>query len=175
MAEQGVAEAQFVLASIYLESEDVQRDYKKAAFWAEKAAEQDHQDAQAMIGYLYFRDEYGIRNNEKAAYWFEKIADTNHPFHKEAQFALGILYKLDGSQKNYPKAKKYLIKTTLENPKLIQVAAAQMLIGDLYLAGYGVRQSNYTAKEWYGKSCDNGYQKGCDNYRVLKSYIQKYP
>lgn len=37
----------------------------------------------------------------------------------------------------------------------------------MYEVGEGVRQNKATAKELYGKSCDNGYQGGCDDYKRL--------
>ncbi|AAM73014.1 MAG TPA: sel1 repeat family protein [Chlorobaculum sp.] len=46
-------------------------------------------------------------------------------------------------------------------------AQAQCMLGLMYELGLGVRQDKRTAKEWYGKACDNGNQKGCDNYRRL--------
>ena len=46
-------------------------------------------------------------------------------------------------------------------------AEAQYNLGVRYENGEGVRQNMITAKEWYGKSCDNGVQRGCDNYRKL--------
>lgn len=44
---------------------------------------------------------------------------------------------------------------------------AQVFVGLLYEKGEGVSQSLVKAKEWFGKACDNGYQKGCDSYRKL--------
>lgn len=41
------------------------------------------------------------------------------------------------------------------------------MIGSIYENGNGVKQNKTTAKEWYGKACDNGYQDGCDSYRKL--------
>ena len=44
---------------------------------------------------------------------------------------------------------------------------AQSRLGAMYYSGKGVRQNKPLAKEWFGKSCDNGYQVGCDAYRDL--------
>ena len=41
------------------------------------------------------------------------------------------------------------------------------MIGALYFDGKGLRQNKATAKEWFGKACDNGSQIGCDEYRKL--------
>ena len=47
-------------------------------------------------------------------------------------------------------------------------ARAQYDLGVMYGEDKGVRQNYNTAKEWFGKACDNGYQKGCDFYRSFK-------
>ena len=44
---------------------------------------------------------------------------------------------------------------------------AQYNLGIMYGNGYGVKQDYLKAKEWFGKACDGGYQKGCDNYKKL--------
>ena len=44
---------------------------------------------------------------------------------------------------------------------------AQFDLGMMYNKGEGVRQNKATAKEWFGKACDNGAQNGCDGYRIL--------
>ncbi|MDO5652157.1 MAG: hypothetical protein Q4G13_08525 [Moraxella sp.] len=46
-------------------------------------------------------------------------------------------------------------------------AKAQNNLGVMYDDGLGVRQDHSTAKAWFGKTCDNGEQIGCDNYREL--------
>ncbi|RAX58693.1 Sel1 repeat protein [Helicobacter monodelphidis] len=40
-------------------------------------------------------------------------------------------------------------------------------LGYSYLTGQGVRQNFEEAKEYFGKACDMGRQKGCDGYKFL--------
>ena len=47
------------------------------------------------------------------------------------------------------------------------VAEAQYNLGAMYYSGQGVRQNFHLSKEWFGKACDSGWQKGCDQYRSL--------
>lgn len=42
-------------------------------------------------------------------------------------------------------------------------AEVQLHLGHLYALNKDFKQ----AKEWYGKACDNGLQKGCDAYKEL--------
>lgn len=44
---------------------------------------------------------------------------------------------------------------------------AQCHLGALYIKGEDVPQDLTAAREWFGKACDNGLQKGCDACRLL--------
>lgn len=46
-------------------------------------------------------------------------------------------------------------------------AQAQHNLGVMYRQGKGVSQDKSTAKRYFGQACDNGYQSGCDHYRIL--------
>lgn len=56
---------------------------------------------------------------------------------------------------------------------VIAVACATVLfgmgidLGNLYSSGHGIRQDNKIAKEYFGKACDLGDQRGCDGYKIL--------
>ena len=65
-------------------------------------------------------------------------------------------------RQDYAKAIEWFEKAAVQGE-----ARAQYNLGAMYENGHGVRQSYTTAKEWFGKSCDNGFQKGCDGYRML--------
>ncbi len=65
-------------------------------------------------------------------------------------------------RQDYSKAFKWLKKSASQNHPI-----AQNYIGFMYEYGDGVRQNKTTAKEWYGKGCDYGYQRGCDDYKRL--------
>ena len=53
LAEQGHADAQFGLGTLYENGQGVPQDYAQAAGWYRKAAEQGYQGAQARLGGLY--------------------------------------------------------------------------------------------------------------------------
>ncbi|SIN72081.1 Sel1 repeat-containing protein [Sulfurivirga caldicuralii] len=46
-------------------------------------------------------------------------------------------------------------------------AEAQYKLGLMYDNGQGVRQDKSKAKMLFGQACDNGFQRGCDGYRIL--------
>lgn len=124
LAQNGDAEAQYIIGLMYKDGKGVQKDIKKAAEWFEKAAAQGNADSQNHIGIMYYLG-YGVQKDiKKAIEWFEKAAVQGH---SNAQFNLGVMYVL----------------------------------------GHGVRQNISMAKEWFGKACDNGLEKGCENYAKL--------
>ncbi|UZJ42776.1 hypothetical protein OO006_09600 [Prosthecochloris sp. SCSIO W1101] len=57
--------------------------------------------------------------------------------------------------------KRYKLAAAEGNPE------AQYNIGVMYYNGQGVGQDKEKAKEWFGKACDNGFQRGCDKFREL--------
>jgi uncharacterized protein len=52
-ADQGDADAQNILGSVYADGEGVPQDYVQAAAWYRKAAEQGHAAAQSNLGEMY--------------------------------------------------------------------------------------------------------------------------
>ena len=65
-------------------------------------------------------------------------------------------------RQDYTKAREWYEKAANQG-----IAQAQFNLGVFYYHGKGVRQNIATAKELFGKACDNGFQEGCDNYRKL--------
>ena len=71
----------------------------------------------------------------------------------------------------------YTLPTANDLAALRQTAAqgsadAQCHLGALYTKGEGVPQDLTAAREWFGKACDNGLQKGCDACRLLDATMR---
>ena len=89
LAEQGDAEAQFALGTMYRDGQGVRRDYDEALRWWRKAAEQGVVEAQYALGNIYSggtgiaRDNvlaymwYSIATAQTADEWLRAIAGTN--------------------------------------------------------------------------------------------------
>jgi TPR repeat protein len=74
-AEQGLAEAQYNLAGMYLEGQGVLKNNQEAIKWYRKAAEQGFIGAQFAVGAMY-EDGQGVQQNyEEAAKWYRKVAE----------------------------------------------------------------------------------------------------
>ena len=70
LAEQGDAEAQYILASFYREGTGLLQDFKESVRWYRKAAEQGHLGAQNDFGVMYAKS-YGIAKDlVRAHMWY---------------------------------------------------------------------------------------------------------
>ena len=126
----------------------------------EAAAARGDVEAQYNLGLLYDLDQ-GVRQDyQKAIEWYEKAAAQGDV---DAQYNLGSLYAQGrGVKQDYQKAREWLEKSAAQG-----YAGAQCLLGTLYEKGNGVRRDLATAKDYYKKACDNGFMKGCYEYRRL--------
>lgn len=96
MAEQGDANAQFFLGTMYRNGHNVAQDYAQAIAWYKKSAEQGDLRAQYNLAMMYSKGEGVPENNTEAARWFETAAQRGHV---PSQYNLGVLY---GNGKGVP-------------------------------------------------------------------------
>ena len=89
-AEQGNAQAEYLLGRRYYFGEGVTQDREKAAQWHTKAANQGHATAQYVLGLLYSTGDGVHQDKEKAVAWITRAAGQGLA---EAQFALGMMYR----------------------------------------------------------------------------------
>jgi TPR repeat protein len=94
-ANQGDRVAEFQLAEQYYNSPELlfKNDYKKAADWYLKSANQGFADAQTMLGVMYAKGIGLPKNLAEAISWYRKAAMQGN---KHAQRNLGMLYS-DGN------------------------------------------------------------------------------
>ena len=88
-AQQGNAEAQFILGSMYYVGKGVSKNSKKTFFWHEKSAQQGNAEAQGMLGGMYYLGLGVPKDSKKAVYWLEKSARQGDAY---AQGFLGAMY-----------------------------------------------------------------------------------
>ena len=182
VAQAGDAQAQYQLAHLYLEGKGVSKSDENAAEWLSKAAKNGNLNAEQELA-LCYRDGRGVpQSNEKYYAWIEKNADNEKA---ETLLDLAkAFYAGDGVTKDVNKAKFWAQKATKKgsheadfllatwmyeinpsNPeaiqRLIQVAEkgdadAQAIIGESYLNGRGVEQSESKAIEYFEKAATKG-------------------
>ena len=95
-AQGGDANSQYQLGFMYNAGRGVKRDYKLAAEWYQKAAEQDHASAQFSLGMMYYRGRGVAQNYEQAKHWMDKAAKTGN---NDASEILKDINKVINAQK----------------------------------------------------------------------------
>ena len=128
---------------------------------SEKKAEQGDVELQYYVANAYYLGDEVFRDRFKAFHFYEKAAKQGHA---ESQTKLALMY-FEGQvvRQNLDEYIKWLRKSAAQKN-----SHAQILLGAAYEFGNrGVNKDYAKAKEWYGKSCDNGNSNGCLNYKVL--------
>ena len=143
-AEQGYAEAQYLLSTMYDAGQSLPQDDTEASYWERKAAEQGHAYAQANLSFRY----YTANNFPEAFAWCQRAAYSKLAW---AQYNLGLMYrKGEGvQQSNSEAAYWYRLAATQNLPE------AQQKLADLYYFGQGVPLSYTQAAEWYRRAAEN--------------------
>jgi localization factor PodJL len=101
----GNPQAQFIIASRYMDGERVSRDFEQAAAWYEKAAASGLAPAQYRMATLFERGRGVTRDLGKALEWYEKAAALGNvrSMHNAAVIAAGT----DLGKPDYAKALKW--------------------------------------------------------------------
>jgi len=82
-AQDGNAEAQFLLGKCYMDGTGVEQDFNKAEKWLKKAADQGHAEAQFLLGKCYQYGKGVEQDFDKAMKWIAMAADQGHAEAKE--------------------------------------------------------------------------------------------
>ena len=123
------------------------RDYKEAASWHRKAAEQGHVVAQTRLAWLYHKGLGVEQDYEEAISWYREAAEQGHIL---AQNQLGLMYLLGrGVTEDYKEAASWNRKAAEQGD-----AGAQGVLGTLYIKGKGVQQDYKEAFSWVQKAAE---------------------
>lgn len=146
----GMPEAQHDLATLYASGRLAQQDYKRAAYWFNKAAEGGVANADYNLGVL-FQQGLGVKQDvQKAIAWYEKAAELGHP---EAMYNLGIAYVEGiGVTRNADKGIAYF-----KSAANAGVAQAAYNLGVLYESNFIGGIDLDKALEWYQVAADTGH------------------
>jgi len=148
-ADQGHAQAQWAIASIFDQGQGVKQDYVEANKWYRKAADQGHAKAQFNLGISYAQGQGVKQDYVEANKWCRKAAEQGYA---NAQFNLGISYAQgQGVKQDYAEANKWYRKAADQG-----FADAQLNLGISYTQGQGVKQDYAEANMWYRKAADQG-------------------
>ena len=150
-ADEGMAQAQAVLADLYREGRGVAVHDKRAASYYQKAAAQGYRAAQVALADLYHAGKGLPRSLEEAFHWYQQAALSGEVY---AQAMLSVLYQqgrgvssdLNQSVYWYKKASRYQ-----------GFLVAQYRIGCHFAEGVGLDQNWHEAHRWLLLAANKGF------------------
>lgn len=152
LAEEGDAQAQGVIAKMFMSGRGVKKDEAKGINWLRKslALPPDHPDFQVLLGKMYVNDRDLKKNYSEAMKLFQQAAAQGSV---EAQYQIGERYDFgEGVPQNSAEAMKWY-RQAAENG----YAEAQFEIGVRCAQGRDVKQDYAEALQWLQKAADQGH------------------
>lgn len=141
LAEQGDAEAQLILGSMYDTGLGVSQDYIEAVKWYRMAAERGNAKAQSKLGSMYDIGLGVSQDYMEAVKWWRLAAEQGDDL---AQLSLGRIYDHGrGVPKDFQEAVKWY-RLAAEQGNVF----AQEKLGWKYILGEGVTQDDVLAHMW---------------------------
>ena len=129
-----------------------QEEYKEAAVWFRKAAEQGHAQAQSNLGIMYSQGQGVEKDYNEAVKWCRKAAEQGN---EQAQGMLGVMYsKGQGVEQDYNEAVNWCRKAAEQGNE-----QAQGMLGVMYSKGQGVEQDYKEAVNWCRKAAEQGNEQ----------------
>jgi uncharacterized protein len=151
LAEQGNAEAQTDLGTMYDKGHGVPQDYAQAMIWYRKAADQGDANAQNDLGVVYYLGHGVPQDSAQAEIWFHKAADQGDA---SAQFNLGVTYANGrGVPQDYVKAHMWfsLAASRAEDPAFHDRAAKKRDEEAAAMTPDQIAEAQRLASEWKPK------------------------
>ena len=152
LAEQGDAEAQYMLGLMYNDGMGVPKDDAEAANWYRKAAEQGDAGAQYNLGMMYAHGEGVSKDPVEATLWLRKAAEQRH------LMAQSNLRRLQTELEAYERGN--LSAALLRELRPLAEhgdAEAQFNLGVMYANGESVPKDIVEATVWYRKAAERGH------------------
>lgn len=166
LAEQGNAEAQFNLGSLYYQGRGVPQDYREATEWLRKSAEQGYVFAQVTLGSIHAEGVEGTiqKNYPQALMWFIFAAaqgDREAVEFRDAMANRMTPTQIEEAQRLAREFKPRNVYTkALEEFKAQGEkgdAVAQFKTGLIYYGGQGVPRDYIEALNWFKKAAQQGH------------------
>lgn len=149
-AEQGLADAQANLGSLYLRGLGCECDYDEARRWYELAAAQGNGEAAHGLGMIYANGLGVAVDLAAAAHWYEIAVEIGND---AGQVALGLMHASGQGVPHDPSRAAALFRQAADAGN----ARARHNLGLLYLRGEGVPRDNAVAEAAFREAARAGY------------------
>ena len=152
LAQKGIPEHQYHLASAYYYGNGTEIDYKKSFYWFDKAAQKNYRDAYYYLGEHYQNGSGVNKDLDKALKWFKTSIEAGN----DGYFSIAYIYGLKGeSIKSVEWYKKALDSSRVsESDKSV----AAYNLGQIYNYGRkGIPIDQKAAFSYYKQSAESDY------------------
>jgi hypothetical protein len=147
LAEHGDMRAQSAVGYMYYMGRRVEKDFRQARYWYEKAAAQGEKVAQNNLGAMYANGEGVTRDIVRAVFWYRKSAEQGYGL---AQASLGNRYATgDGVTKDYVSAYMWL---TLAGSQGVQDAITSRDRLEVQMTSEQIEDAHDRARRWRARS-----------------------
>lgn len=165
-AKAGNPNAQYILASLYLKGEGVEKSNETAAKWFRAAAEGGMAAAQYAMGVLYAQGIGVEKDPVEAALLFQKAADQGYV---QAITQSGIAYlEGRGVARDPAKAKRFLERAAESNE-----VNAMYTLGRMYETGNGVGKNQVRALKWFILAAERKHRIAAQRVEALSSALKQ--
>jgi predicted alpha/beta-hydrolase family hydrolase len=148
-AEQGDAESQLWLGSMYYYGKGVPQNFVDSARWFRRSAEQGNPKAEYSLSDMYRGGKGVPQDYAEAARWCRKAAEQGDSM---AQDGLGFMYYHgEGAPRDFAEAARWYSKSAEQG-----YAKAQYDLGYMYYYGYGVPQDRGEANRLFHQAAAQG-------------------
>ena len=161
LANQGVVDAEYMLATCYDKGIGIEQNSEKAFFWFERAANQGDAGAQHALGLCYDIGKGVAQNYEKAFYWYKKSAALGNA---KAQYNLASCYEEGQGTEQDLKRAFYWYRNAANQG----IVSAWCVLGYFYANGIGVAQDIPSAIHWFTLAAEQGPPEAAKNLELLK-------
>jgi TPR repeat protein len=162
LAEQGLAEAQFLIGAAYDQGRGTEQDKTEAAKWYRRAGEQGDPDAQFNLGLLYDEGEGVPLDDGEAIRWYRLAADQGYA---PAMYNLGFMhFEGEGVDQDYTASFKWFRLAAVQG----YVPAANK-VGLMYAQGVGAPEDLVKAHMWFNLAAAKGHAEALKN-RVIAEH-----
>ena len=154
------ADVVHALALTFADRNTILHDYKVAAHWFRRAAEQGHAEAMFFLGILHSAGQGVEKDPGAAATWYEKSAAAGSA---DAMYNLGYLH-LDGKgvAQDDEAALRWFRKASEKGH-----SRSMYTVGAMHFEGRGVARDNAKALEWFTRSADSGNAEALPNMAFM--------
>lgn len=176
------ASAAFNVAIRYSSGDDeVERNFKKAAEWYEKAYELGDYGSGTELGLMYYSGGFGLTQDFKeAAKWFKAASEHNQVLAMEKYgdmyyYGNGVTPDGSVSLKYYLWAVGLVEDAQRKDPKVKYPAYGRLCSKIANIISYDstkkIRSDDKKALEWAKKSFEAGYMQGATTYAMLDNMV----